>query len=134
MNNSKGVRAMLKNDTRKEPSTGKGAGKKRKSSALTLVPENERVLQGISFFWIPEEMTCKVRTARVDRTRNFGALLVTDQVPDITHIVVEKHLTYADVVEKFQNRFHVSTTLLYIKPSILTLNVVRGSIGCYLGQ
>jgi hypothetical protein len=62
MKNSTGIDSML------------GRKRKRKDSLIKLVPENDRIFAGKTFFYIPPDDIAPVRRVRITKARNFGAI------------------------------------------------------------
>jgi DNA polymerase IV len=114
MKNSTGVKQMLRK-------------RKRTDSTIKLVPENDRIFAGQTFFYIPADDVAPVRRVRITKARNFGAVWTKEVgmvisldlpfmilnkigswdadadfmqwIPTITHVVVDKGLTYSDVLK-----------------------------------
>jgi DNA polymerase IV len=79
MKNSTGIDSMLsrKNDSMLTKK------RKRNDSSIKLVPENDRIFTGQTFFYIPPDDIALVRKLRITKARNFGAIW-TKQVGFIT--------------------------------------------------
>jgi len=60
MKNSTGIDSMLNKK------------RKRKDSSVKLVPKNDRILAGKTFFYIPPDDIAPLRRARITKARNFG--------------------------------------------------------------
>ncbi|PMD48585.1 Nucleotidyltransferase [Hyaloscypha variabilis F] len=86
MKNSTGIASML------------GKKRKRKEQLIKLVPENDRIFAGKIFYYVPPDDNAPVRRLRITRARNYGATWTTEWIPSITHVVVDKGLTYSDVM------------------------------------
>jgi DNA polymerase IV len=74
--------------------------RKRKQLAIALVPEAQQIFKGLTFFYVPNDDVSPVRRARIRKAREYGALWATIWVKEeITHIIVDKSLSYQDVVK-----------------------------------
>jgi DNA polymerase IV len=72
--------------------------RKRKETSIRLVPEGQRYLSGLVFFFIPPDDIAPQRRARITKAREYGATWARDWTEDITHVVADSHLTYADIL------------------------------------
>ena len=66
MKNSTGIDSML------------GRKRKRKDASIKLVPENDRVFAGKTFYYVPPDDKADLRRIRITRARNFGAVWTTE--------------------------------------------------------
>ena len=66
MKNSTGIDSML------------GRKRKRKEESINLVPENNRIFAGKTFYYIPPDDKVKIRQLRITRARNFGAVWASE--------------------------------------------------------
>jgi DNA polymerase IV len=105
MINSMGIESMLKK-------------KKRKRSSLTLVPENERIFAGHTFFWIPPDDVAPLRRTRITKSISYGATWTKEWVPSITHVVVDNDIKYKDVISFLKSTLKVDT----LSPEIILVN------------
>jgi DNA polymerase IV len=105
MTNSMGIESMLKK-------------KKRKRSSLTLVPENERIFAGHTFFWIPPDDVAPLRRTRITKSISYGVTWTKEWVPSITHVVVDNDLEYKDVIAFLKSTLKVDT----LSPEITLVN------------
>lgn len=74
---------------------GKGGGEAADVRDVVVVPESEQVLKGLRLFYVPKE-EISVRGKQMERARHYGAV-VTDQLLDCTHVIVDDHLKYDDI-------------------------------------
>ena len=95
---STGVESMLgkRNRTGSVPQNGKK--KPRKQDSVELVPESEQIFKGQIFYYIPPDDKSQLRRIRINKARKFGATWTRELTPNTTHIVVEKTLTFKDVM------------------------------------
>ncbi|KAK0115277.1 hypothetical protein ONS96_013739 [Cadophora gregata f. sp. sojae] len=108
MNNSKGIAAML--GKRPGESLAKGTTKKKASKAaamkgaVTMVGKADRVFDGKTIYWIPDDDIDGVRKARIDKAREYGATWSKFWTADITHVVVDKKYSYQQVMDWFARK------------------------------
>ncbi|KAH7330165.1 hypothetical protein BKA65DRAFT_460797 [Rhexocercosporidium sp. MPI-PUGE-AT-0058] len=101
MNNSKGIAAMLGKRTG-ESLAGANAKKKaapKKKDVIKMVPEAERVFDGKTIYWIPDNDVVPIRKKRIERAREFGAVWAREWTPEITHVVVDNDLNYQNIID-----------------------------------
>ena len=97
LNYSTGIETMLgkKKKKKKDPANRK----KSKETSIQLVPENERIFKDLTFYYVPPDDIALLRRFRIRKAMEFGATWAgKDWNPSITHIVVDKTLTYKDVM------------------------------------
>lgn len=80
-------------------------GKRKRGSSVTLVPEGQRIFQDQIFFYIPNDDIAPLRRARISIARNHGATWVREFGADVTHIIVDKALSYQDVITFMKAKF-----------------------------
>ncbi|KAF3483241.1 uncharacterized protein GIQ15_02565 [Arthroderma uncinatum] len=66
------------------------------------VKDHPSVLDGLVLYFIPNNIISQARRIRISRAIEFGATRATKFDNSVTHIVVEKRLTYDDVVKYLQ--------------------------------
>ena len=71
--------------------------RKRKEPSIKLVPEQHRIFKDLVFFYIPPDDIAPVRRARIVKAREYGATWATEWTETVTHIIADKHLSYADI-------------------------------------
>jgi DNA polymerase IV len=72
--------------------------RKRKDVPLKYVPEAQQIFLGCNFFFIPNDEVAPMRRARIRKAREYGAKWVSIWGSDITHIIVDKSLSYEDII------------------------------------
>ncbi|KAA8566933.1 hypothetical protein EYC84_010029 [Monilinia fructicola] len=86
---------------RKGDTLNKGAAKKvtgKKEKPLKLVPEKERIFEGLNFFFLPNDDKSPSRRARITKARERGATWVREVNEPITHLIIDESLTRKDVL------------------------------------
>lgn len=89
------------NKKRKGDTLNKGAAKKvtgKKEKPLKLVPEKERIFEGLNFFFLPNDDKSPLRRARITKARERGATWVREVNEPITHLIIDESLTRKDVL------------------------------------
>ena len=76
--------------------------KRGREASVKLVPQNERIFEGLKFYYIPPNDNAPLRRLRITKAREFGVIwAMEDWNPDrITHVVVDRGITY-DGMMKF---------------------------------
>jgi DNA polymerase IV len=72
--------------------------RKRKQPPVKLVPEAQRIFSGCTFFFIPNDDIAPMRRARIRKAQEHGAIRSSIWCEEITHIIVDKPLSYEDIV------------------------------------
>jgi DNA polymerase IV len=98
LNYSTGIESMLGKRNRTGLGTLDGKKKLRKKPSIELVPENEQIFKGLVFYYIPPDDKAQLRRIRINKARKFGATWTRELTPSTTHIVVDKALTFKDVM------------------------------------
>jgi DNA polymerase IV len=86
--------------------TGGPPTKKRKTGSLKLLPENQQIFKGLSFFFLPNNDIAPSRRLRIQRAREYGAQWAREWSEHITHVIVDRGLLYQDLLT------HVNTKIL----------------------
>lgn len=89
---------MLGKRTRTGSRALNGKKKPRKQDSVELVPEHDQIFRGQIFYYVPPDDKSQLRRIRINRARKFGATWTKELTPDTTHIVVDKGLTFTDVM------------------------------------
>lgn len=71
--------------------------RRKREPSVKLRPEEERVFQGLSFFYVPDNDIALARRLRITRAREYGALWTRTPIT-ATHIIVDKSINYNDIV------------------------------------
>jgi DNA polymerase IV len=102
LKNSTGITTMLQKNTKRKgsgevkPEKGK---KIAKSSNIKLVPENQRIFQDKTFYYIPNDARSSARKFRIDKARSYGVTWTQDFGVGVTHVIVDKDLNFQDVLK-----------------------------------
>ncbi|RDL41912.1 uncharacterized protein BP5553_01891 [Venustampulla echinocandica] len=98
LKNSSGITSMLQKKQ-----------KRKREPSIKLAPEKERVFQGLTFFYIPPDDIAPLRRARITKAKSFGAIWTKDFGMDVTHVVVDKALTYQSIVQYLKSAFRIDS-------------------------
>jgi DNA polymerase IV len=92
---------LLANPTFSTPQTSLGK-RKRKEQALKLVPEAQQIFKKLTFFYVPPDDIAPIRRMRIKKAREHGVNWATIWTPNITHVVVDKNVSYLDILKFFK--------------------------------
>lgn len=70
--------------------------KRKRNSIDGVVPEQDRIFRGLSFFYIRNDDVAPLRKRRIAEAQKYGALW-TREITNATHIIVDKDLGYKDI-------------------------------------
>ncbi|MCJ1243772.1 hypothetical protein MMC30_000969 [Trapelia coarctata] len=93
---------LSRGQTAKQTLPASKAGKKRKrGQSFELLPESQQIFRGKMFFFIPPNDIPLGRRLRIQRARERGAVWVKEWSHGIgiTHVMVDRYLTYRDVIK-----------------------------------
>lgn len=96
---SMGIESML--GRKRNASRAEATSRKKKSVklAVKLVPEEQRIFKDKTFYYVPPDDVALLRKNRIIKAQEYGATWAREITPEVTHIVVEKPLTYEDVMD-----------------------------------
>ncbi|KAI1096178.1 hypothetical protein F5B19DRAFT_223655 [Rostrohypoxylon terebratum] len=77
-------------------------GKRKKEAPLKLVPEAQRIFNGLSFYYIPNDDINPARRLQITKAREHGAIWCRE-LANATHIIVDKKLTFTDIERYLQS-------------------------------
>ncbi|KAK4451586.1 hypothetical protein QBC34DRAFT_400164 [Podospora aff. communis PSN243] len=70
--------------------------RKRQGPAFEAVPESEKILRDIAFYYIPNNDIAPARKLRIRKAQSYGARWVRE-LSSASHIIVDNHLSYKDI-------------------------------------
>ncbi|OJJ73910.1 hypothetical protein ASPBRDRAFT_41673 [Aspergillus brasiliensis CBS 101740] len=89
----------------KAKTTGNGISKrKRRVYPAVTIPEHRQCLRGLVFYYIPNDDISDLRRFQMQRAREYGGSRATEWNDTVTHIVVDRALTYDSVMRHFKNK------------------------------
>lgn len=101
--------------------------KARKSSSSFSVPKSRQIFKGLVFFFIPNDDVSPSRRMRIQRSVEFGARRATKWCTEITHVIVDKGLTVADVM-KYLKIDSILTSMLLVNETYPVVCISKGTI------
>ncbi|KAG2415509.1 hypothetical protein HFD88_006700 [Aspergillus terreus] len=75
------------------------AGKRKRAYSARTVPEHLQVFKGLGFFFFPNNDVSPLRRLRIQRAQEYGALWEKSWGDGVTHVIVDKGLTFQDVLK-----------------------------------
>ena len=72
---------------------------KRKRGEIRTVPLELQVFEGLRFFFIPNDDVAAARRLRIRKAIEYGATRVSTWSTAVTHVIVDKAVTYKDVLK-----------------------------------
>ncbi|RAK78206.1 DNA-directed DNA polymerase IV [Aspergillus fijiensis CBS 313.89] len=90
------------------PVSGKG---KRQCSSRT-VPEEQQIFKGLVFFFFPNKSASALRRLRIQRAQDYGASAAENWGDQVTHVIVDKGITFHDVKKHLHVESFPSTVAL----------------------
>lgn len=72
------------------------SGKRKRSD---LVPEEQQLFKNLHFYFFPNDDRHPARRLRIAKATKFGALWDKDWNPNITHVVMDKGMNYAQLIK-----------------------------------
>lgn len=89
-------RQNKKSTAKMAPTVGK---KRKRGKSLDLLPEAQQIFRGLRFFFVPNDDIAPSRKLRIKRALERGAIWIKEWDQGITHIIVDKSLTYSDILK-----------------------------------
>jgi DNA polymerase IV len=77
-------------------------GKRKRKSSFDLLPTEHQIFQGLTFYYLPNDDIAKARKIRITKAREHGATWTRDMGPHVSHLIVDKKLTYKDALSFFK--------------------------------
>jgi DNA polymerase IV len=101
-------KAMTKLPTSKAQASGipsssavpKIIGKRKRS--INMMPEDKQIFRGMHFYFFPNNDSHPARAMRIAKALEFGATWQRDFNDSVTHIIVDKHLTYDQLLKQLK--------------------------------
>ncbi|KAI4106514.1 MAG: hypothetical protein LQ339_002974 [Xanthoria mediterranea] len=74
-------------------------GKRKRGRSLEVLPEAQQIFRGLRFYFLPDDDVAPARKLRIAKVLERGAMWIKEWTEDITHIIVDRNLTYADLLK-----------------------------------
>ena len=76
-----------------------GKGKKRKrGKSFDALPDSQQIFKGLSFYFFPNNDVAPARAFRIRKAMEWGAVWIKTWKAGISHVVVDRTLTYKDLL------------------------------------
>ncbi|KAK5009930.1 hypothetical protein LTR60_005076 [Cryomyces antarcticus] len=75
----------------------RASGKRRRDDAIQLAPEARQVFKDLAFYFFPNNDVHPARRMRITKALEYGALWIKEWVPGVTHVIVDRSMTYSHV-------------------------------------
>ncbi|KAL8839079.1 MAG: hypothetical protein Q9170_001861 [Blastenia crenularia] len=80
-----------------------GTNKKRKrGKSEEVLPEAQQIFKGLRFYFIPNDDVSPARKLRIKKAVERGATWIKEWQEGITHVIVDRHLSYNDILKFLQ--------------------------------
>ncbi|KAL8770045.1 MAG: hypothetical protein Q9209_004083 [Squamulea sp. 1 TL-2023] len=76
-----------------------GKGKRKRGQTLEVLPEAQQIFRGLRFYFLPDDDVAPARKLRITKVLERGAIWIKHFENDVTHIIVDKSLTYNDLLK-----------------------------------
>ncbi|PGH14170.1 hypothetical protein AJ80_06039 [Polytolypa hystricis UAMH7299] len=103
------------------------APKRRRTDSILMRPPAQQIFKGLTFFFIPNDDVAPARRMRIRRAIEFGASRADTWQGCITHIIVDKGLTFDDVL-KYLKLDSLPTATSLVNESYLGECITIGSV------
>ncbi|PYH88687.1 putative DNA polymerase POL4 [Aspergillus ellipticus CBS 707.79] len=93
--------------------TGVASGKRKRKCQSVVIPEQQQIFRGLVFFFFPNNDVSPLRRLRIQRAQDYGASWERTWGNNVTHVIVDKGLTFQDVLKHLgQETFPASIALV----------------------
>lgn len=90
--------------------------KRKRTDTIQLVPEHQRIFDGLRFFFVPNDDVNAARRIRIHKVIEYGGTWIRDWRAGVTHVVVDRKLEIADVL-KVMATDTLSTGIIFVNES-----------------
>ncbi|KAF2722849.1 hypothetical protein K431DRAFT_266012 [Polychaeton citri CBS 116435] len=77
----------------------KALGKRKRDSAIKLVPEAQQIFKGLNFYFFPNSDTHPARKMRITKALQFGAIWQREWVNEVTHVILDRTMPYGTLLQ-----------------------------------
>jgi len=91
-------------------------GKRKRESVVTLVPPEQRVFDGLHFYFFPNNEKHPARLMRITKAISFGAAWQRDWNDCVTHVILDKTMDYAMLL-KFLKKDSMPENVIVVNES-----------------
>ncbi|KAI9819904.1 MAG: hypothetical protein M1827_006474 [Pycnora praestabilis] len=79
-------------------------GRRKRTKSLQILPESEQIFKGLSFYFFPNNDIAPARRMRITKALEYGAVWAKEWRVGITHVVVDKNLTFNELLSYLKIR------------------------------
>ncbi|KAG9238702.1 putative DNA polymerase lambda [Amylocarpus encephaloides] len=87
--------------------SSKQTQKRKRGSEIKLVDEKDRIFRNQTFFYIPNDDVAKIRRLQIAKAQNYGAAWTKIFSGEVTHVIIDKDLTYQAVLTYMRSAFGI---------------------------
>jgi DNA polymerase IV len=91
-------------------------GKRKRESFVTMMPPDQRIFNGLHFYFFPNNEKHPARLMRITKAISFGATWQRDWSDCVTHAILDKAMDYAMLL-KFLKKDHLPYTVVVVNES-----------------
>lgn len=91
-------------------------GKRKRESVITMMPPEQRVFDGLHFYFFPNNEKHPARLMRITKAISFGATWQRDWSDHVTHVILDKTMDYAMLL-KFLKRDSMPENVIVVNES-----------------
>lgn len=117
---------VLRSQSNLEPSPSVAMAKRKRPEPLQMAPESKQIFKGLHFAYIPTDDINPARRKKITKAREHGATW-TQNFAEATHVIVDKHLSYADI-EPLLNKNPPSSSVVLVNEGYPIECVIRGAV------
>ena len=78
--------------------TSRSSKKRKRGQSVALLPESQRIFQGLSFYFLPNDDVAPARRLRIRKAMEYGAVWIKEWKDGMTHIIMDNSLCYKDLL------------------------------------
>jgi len=91
-------------------------GKRKRESVATLVPQGQKIFDGLHFYFFPNNEKHPARLMRITKAITFGATWQRDWSDHVTHVILDKAMDYAMLL-KFLKKNRLPDSIIVVNES-----------------
>ncbi|PKY04610.1 putative DNA polymerase POL4 [Aspergillus campestris IBT 28561] len=87
-------------------------GSRKRKACARMIPEQQQIFKGLVFFFFPNSDVSPLRRLRIQKAQEYGAVWAKNWGDHITHVIVDKGLTFQEVLKHLTLECFPSTVML----------------------
>ncbi|EEH21115.2 hypothetical protein PABG_03346 [Paracoccidioides brasiliensis Pb03] len=119
--------ALMRRSTVDGVSGKSSTAKRRQKSTIRLRPEHQQIFNDMVFFFIPNDDIAPARRMRINKALEFGASRLLSWNDTVTHVVVDKTISFSDVL-KYLKRDALPSSVFLVNESYPAECITFGSL------